>query len=220
MNRAAAYGTVSRWLLHDLRNPAQALTLVLSLLNEPGSGDAELLSTIQGSTAHLVDSLELLDRVLRNPPPGAQAGPVNVRDSLVFLGSILRVYKSAVRIEMGDALAAKLPMVQGVREHLDHALLNLLLNALEAIGQQEGTIRIRAAAREEAVEVLFEDDGSGVAPDLSGRLFEPFVTSKKALPLAGLGLAVARELIARAGGTLDYVGTAGRGACFRLLLRT
>ena len=53
---------------------------------------------------------------------------------------------------MGDALAAKLPMVQGVKEHLDHALLNLLLNALEAIGQQEGTIRIRAAAREDSVE--------------------------------------------------------------------
>ena len=70
MNRAAAYGTISRWLLHDLRNPTQALTLVTELLDDPAMADPELLGTIQSSTAHLTRSLELVDRVLRNVPPG------------------------------------------------------------------------------------------------------------------------------------------------------
>jgi signal transduction histidine kinase len=220
VNRAAAYGTVSRWLLHDLRNPTQALTLVTELLDDPDSADRELLNTIQESTGHLTRSLELLDRVLRQAPSGAQAGPVSVRDSLEFLGSVLLVYKSSVRIDMADALAARLPPVHGVREHLDHALLNLLLNAVEAIGHQEGTVRLVATERESTVELVMEDDGPGVPPDLRERLFEPFVTTKKRAPLAGLGLTVARELVGRAGGTIEYVPAAGQGARFRVTFRT
>ncbi len=220
MNRAATYGTVSRWLLHDLRNPTQALTLVLELLDDPGMADRELIGTIQSSTAHLTHSLELMDRVLRQVPPGMEPGLVNVRDGLEFVGSVLRVYKSPVTIFVGDAPPPALPLVRGVREHLDHALLNLLLNAIEAIGQREGTIRLDAVSKGGNVEVTVSDDGPGVAPELRGRLFEPFVTTKRRTQLSGLGLAVARELVGKVGGTLDLVPTDGRGACFRMTLRT
>jgi signal transduction histidine kinase len=219
VNRAATYGTVSRWLLHDLRNPTQALTLVLELLDDPTMADRELLGTIQSSTAHLTRSLELVDRVLRNAPPGLEPGLVSVSDSLEFVGSVLRVHKSPVTIEVGNALTS-LPLVRGVREYLDHALLNLLLNAVEAIGQREGTIRMSAAAKGGSVDVTVADDGPGVVPELRMRLFEPFVTTKRRIPLAGLGLAVARDLIGRAGGTLELAPAAGRGACFRMTLRT
>jgi signal transduction histidine kinase len=219
VNRAATYGTVSRWLLHDLRNPTQALTLVLELLDDPGMADRELLETIQNATAHLTRSLELMDRVLRNVPPGMEPGLVSVNDSLEFVGSVLRVHKSPVAIEMGDG-ASSLPLVRGTREYLDHALLNLLLNAVEAIGPREGTIRLSAAAKSGTVEVTVADDGPGVAPELRTRLFEPFVTTKRRIPLAGLGLTVARDLIGRAGGTLEMALPAGRGACFRMTLRT
>jgi signal transduction histidine kinase len=220
VNRAATYGTVSRWLLHDLRNPTQALTLVLELLDDPGMADRELFGTIRSSTAHLTRSLELVDRVLRNVPPGMEPGLVSVNDSVEFVSSVLRVHKSSVTVDTGDELLPSLPLVRGVREYLDHALLNLLLNAVEAIGQREGTIRLRAAAKGGLVEVMIADDGPGVAPELRGRLFEPFVTTKRRIPLAGLGLAVARDLIGRAGGTLELVTAAGRGACFRMTLRT
>jgi signal transduction histidine kinase len=220
VNRAATYGTVSRWLLHDLRNPTQALTLVLELLEDPSMADRELFSTIRSSTAHLTHSLELLDRVLRNVPPGMEPGLVSVNDSVEFVSSVLRVHKSSVTVDTGDELLPSLPLVRGVREYLDHALLNLLLNAVEAIGQREGTIRLRAAAKGGSVEVTVADDGPGVAPELRGRLFEPFVTTKRRIRLAGLGLAVARDLIGRAGGTLELVHAVGRGACFRMTLRT
>jgi signal transduction histidine kinase len=219
VNRAATYGTVSRWLLHDLRNPTQALTLVLELLDDPGMADRELISTIQSSTAHLTRSLELMDRVLRPVPPGMEPGLVSVSDSLGFVGSVLRVHKSPVTLDWADAPAPALPLVRSVREHLDHALLNLLLNAFEAIGPREGTIRLGAVSKGGSVEVTVSDDGPGVAPELRGRLFEPFVTTKRRVQLSGLGLAVARELVGRVGGTLDLVPTSGRGACFRMMLR-
>ena len=98
VNRAAAYGTVSRWLLHDLRNPTQALTLVLSLLNEPGPVTRSFSAPSRVPPRTSPDSLELLDRVLRNPPPGAQAGPVNVRDSL----GLSRVHSPGTQIRGPD----------------------------------------------------------------------------------------------------------------------
>jgi two-component system NtrC family sensor kinase len=70
------------------------------------------------------------------------------------------------------------------------------------------------------VEVTVSDDAPGVAPELRGRLFEPFVTTKHPIQLSALGLAVARELVGKVGGTLDLVPTGGRGACFRMTLRT
>ncbi len=74
-NRATAYGAVSRWLLHDLRNPTQALTLITELMGGPGGMDPDLLKTINESTAHLARSLELLDRVLRAPRPAWHRSP-------------------------------------------------------------------------------------------------------------------------------------------------
>jgi hypothetical protein len=70
------------------------------------------------------------------------------------------------------------------------------------------------------VEVTVSDDAPGVAPELRRRLFEPFVTTKHPIQLSALGLAVARELVGKVGGTLDLVPTGGRGACFRMTLRT
>jgi C4-dicarboxylate-specific signal transduction histidine kinase len=191
----------------------------LELLDDPGMADRELLGTIQSSTAHLTRSLELVDRVLRNVPPGIEPGLVSVKDSLEFVGSVLRVHKSPVTIEVGDGISS-LPFVRGVREYLDHALLNLLLNAVQAIGQREGTIRLSAVAKGGSVEVTVADDGPGVAPEIRTRLFEPFATTKRGIPLAGLGLAVARDLVGRAGGTLELAPPDGRGACFRMTLRT
>jgi hypothetical protein len=89
--------------------PTQALTLVLELLDGPGMADRELISTIQSSTAHLTHSLELMDRVLRQVPPGTEPGLVNLSNSLEFVGSVLRVHKSPVTIFGGDAPAPARP---------------------------------------------------------------------------------------------------------------
>ncbi len=145
--------------------------------------------------------------------------PLNLRDSLELIGSLLRIHKSQVRIDMTEALAAHLPAVAGVREHVEHALLNLLLNAQEAIGQDEGTVVVRATVHGPNVEVSVEDDGPGVRSSVRDRLFQPFVTTKTGRPGAGLGLCVARELLTRAEGTVEHSRTEHKGACFVATLK-
>jgi signal transduction histidine kinase len=220
INRSAAYGQVSRWLLHDLRNPCQALTLITELMQgEPDPADDPPENTIREATRHLVQSLETLDRILRAPSRDTQPGPVSLREQLEFLGTLHQIHRSTVALDLSAALSPSLPAVSAVEDHLEHALINLLLNALEACAdRQHGRISVSAAAGTDSVVLEMVDNGRGVAAEVRDRLFQPFVTTRTDRPFAGLGLAVARELLGRAGGTLDCDRGLREGARFIVTL--
>jgi two-component system C4-dicarboxylate transport sensor histidine kinase DctB len=215
-NRAAVYGQVARWLIHDLRNPAQALTLITELMSgEPGPGVEAARRSVMEATTHLTGSLELLDHVLRGPSWNSERGPVSLPDILRFLGSLYRVHRSSIALDLSPALAVSLPAVIGVEDHLEHALLNLVVNALEAFGDRvEGRISVGAEADGTRLTLHITDDGPGVAEAIRHRLFEPFATTKRDGSSAGLGLAVARKLLGWYGGNVRYVPTDRAGASF------
>ncbi|HYC33280.1 MAG TPA: ATP-binding protein [Gemmatimonadales bacterium] len=204
-NRATTYGTVSRWLLHDLRNPTQALTLITELMGGAGGQDAEVEETVRGASAHLGRLLELMDRALRHPArPAASPAPIALRPVLEFVSAVVRLHRSAVRVDAAEALEAPLPALACAEDDLEHALLNLVLNSIDAMVPGGGTIRIGAAPTEAQLRLTVEDDGPGVEPAIRPRLFEPFATTRDR-PLAGLGLPAARELLRRSGGTIEHI---------------
>lgn len=205
-NRAALYATVARWLMHDLRGPAQALSLVSDLLESGDDMDEPAVRlSLQEASARLRELLELLDRVLRRSEPDETPRPVVVRDSLVLLCRLLGLQRSTVTLDMEPALTAPLPAVRSAEEYLQHALLAILVNAYEAqAGRPAGGVRVTAEVSGRTVRVGVEDDGPGLPPEVAGRLFEPFVTTRAGYPLAGLGLYSARVLLERTGGTVRH----------------
>jgi len=222
VNRSAVYGQVSRWLIHDLRNPSQALTLMVELMKEePGEGEESPEHTMREATRHLVTSLEVLDRVLRIPSrASSELGPVSAHDHLEFLAALHHAHRSPVTLDMAAALGDHLPAVTAADDHLEHALLNLLMNALEACGDtMEGHIGITAESANGVVTIAVEDNGPGVAKEMEGRLFEPWATTRTDRPFAGLGLAVARELVTRMGGTLTHDKKKEPGSRFVMTLK-
>lgn len=217
-NRAVVYGTVARWLMHDVRGPAQAVVLLNDLLQageDPRA--ATFQDSLQRASNRLRNLVDLLDRSLRRPPGPADAAapaPLALRDVLEYVVALQECHRSPVRLDVGAALAAQLPAVQTAEEPLTHALLNLIVNANEALDPNPGTITIggRASADGTRVELQIEDDGPGVPASVRDHLFEPFTTTKTDRPIAGLGLAVARHLLETEGGTLRYepLGTGTR----------
>lgn len=221
-NRAVAYGTAVRWLMHDLRNPAQTLSLVTELIGSADSApDASLYAALRDSMAQLAVHIETLDRtVMRLPPPGPPT-PIALTDVFAFLATILQSHRSQTQLALSPAIAESLPAVAGLTMALEHALLNLLLNAFEAVGDRsDGQIGVTAAVDGDEVLVTIDDNGPGVVSELRTRLFEPYASTKPRSPYpAGLGLTVARHLLESMGGTLTYQPKETAGARFEVRLR-
>ncbi len=112
-----------------------------------------------------------------------------------------------------------LPPVRGDRIQLQQVLVNLLINAGQAMSDQLGarTIVLRAAAFDgEALAITVQDSGPGILPDDLPRLFNPFFTTKNGG--MGMGLAICRTTVEAHGGQLSAESTPGAGATFRLTL--
>jgi two-component system C4-dicarboxylate transport sensor histidine kinase DctB len=208
---------VARWLIHDLRNPTQALTLITELMDQgPEAGNTGTVETIREATTQLARSLELLDRLLRLPRP--VAGPISLRDSLEFVGALHRSRRSEMRLDLEGGLGAVLPAVAGVEHEIEQILLNLILNALEATGETSGAaLVVDAIALDGSVRVSLTDNGPGVPPDRRRRLFVPAPAVRDGR-LRGLGLAVSQALARRFGGDLVLSTEAGPGTRFDLLV--
>jgi two-component system, NtrC family, sensor kinase len=132
-----------------------------------------------------------------------------VADTLPLLSPQAAFRNLNITVNIGAAL----PQVRLPQEQLQQVLLNLLLNAASAC-KPGGNIHVSAELCEQLVELVVEDDGAGVAPQLRERIFEPFITTKDVGEGSGLGLSVCRGLIEAAGGSIQLDPTRNVGARF------
>ena len=108
--------------------------------------------------------------------------------------------------------------VRGAASRLTQVVVNLLLNALDAL-EGRGSVRIGARRDGQRCVLVVEDDGPGIAPAIADRLFEPFTTTKPVGQGTGLGLAVSLALVESMGGTIRALPHAPHGARFEVVLR-
>jgi CheY-like chemotaxis protein/anti-sigma regulatory factor (Ser/Thr protein kinase) len=125
-------------------------------------------------------------------------------------------HRCTVRQELGTV-----PMVAGNEARLGQVLVNLLMNAVQALPEVNSQAnRIRASTftdeRGRAV-VEVEDNGHGIPPEYLGRIFDPFFTTKPMGQGTGLGLALSHAIVSEAGGEIQVRSQLGAGTCFRVL---
>ncbi|MBI3824002.1 MAG: GHKL domain-containing protein, partial [Planctomycetes bacterium] len=113
------------------------------------------------------------------------------------------------------------PVVSCVSTQISQVILNLLVNAFQAIeaaGRSEGRIVIRTARRGGEFVLEIEDNGPGIKPEHVSRLFDPFFTTKDVGEGTGLGLSISHHIITAHGGRIDVDSKPGEGCCFRICL--
>ncbi len=121
-------------------------------------------------------------------------------------------YKAVVRQEFG-----KIPTIWGYPQELNQVFMNILINAAQAI-EGRGHILVRTRVTDDQVEVMIQDDGSGVAPENIPRLFEPFFTTKEVGKGTGLGLHIAYDIVKKHRGTIEVQSEWGKGTAFTVRL--
>ncbi len=217
--RFAAMGRILAGMAHELRNPINVLVNGILPLREELASDGgplgpvaeQLLGAIE-SASQRVNSLteELL--TFSRPSGGKRtriAVPALVEQSI----DLLRPRLGQIRIEKELAFEGE---VEGSPHGLGQVLVNLVENALNAVGSQ-GSVGIATRLAEGAVQLDVWDDGPGVPDEVRARIFEPFFTTKPPGQGTGLGLAISRQIVERHGGRLDLTPSA-RGARFRVTL--
>ena len=119
-------------------------------------------------------------------------------------------------------LAAALPPVWGDAQHLAHVVVNLVVNALEALPDAGCGVHVstRYAPEEHRLVLEVADQGVGIAPQHLARLCDPFFTTKAARGGTGLGLAITATLVHAHGGRLTFQSEPGQGTCVRVTLPT
>jgi len=222
----ASVGRLSAGLAHEIGNPLTAVLAMLDLVADPELPVEER----QDFIARMKRETERIHGILRDlldfarpeasaaaSERGASARLEDVLADLEALALPQRPFRDAalvVRVEEGT------PRVGMSASRLLQVLLNLVMNAADAVASAEGPREIRVLARSagERVEVRVEDTGPGVPTSLASRVFEPFVTTKDVGQGTGLGLAVCRGLVESAGGTITLDPAYEGGARFVVTL--
>lgn len=215
--RLAAIGQLAAGISHEIDNPVGIiLGYAELLLDDLPPGDERRADVIA-----IIDECRRCKRITggllgfaRSSPP--QQEPFDLRPLIEQTLASLRPQKLFREIQVDFPASGSPLQLVGDADQLRQVLVNLLLNAAQAMGG-EGRIWVRAAAGEELV-VEVEDNGPGIDDQMLERIFEPFFSTKSRSKGTGLGLSVCRKLVEAHGGTLMAFAGARGGALFRLAL--
>ncbi len=211
--KMASLGVLAAGIAHDIGNPLASLSSELEML-ELETDPCRMGDSIGVLREH-VDRIgralrEMVDFARRrgDEEPGAVSVATAVDDALRLLKHDRRMRDVALIADVPH----ELPAVRIVEDHLVLILVNLALNALDAM-PAGGTLRVHATADEDAgeVRVTVSDTGPGMSPEILARVLDPLYTTKAASGGTGLGLTVSDSVVRAAGGRLAIASEPGRG---------
>ena len=224
-NRVATMGQLSASIAHEVSQPlAAALTNTQTALRWLGR-DPPDLAKVQQALERIVsngkragDVIDGLRALIKKAPPALESLDINeVLDEIILL---TRVEAVKNRVSVRKQFAEDLPRVQGARVQLQQVILNLMVNAIEAMSEDNDGVRdLQIGTGRDASEgvlVTVRDSGPGLTPAMLERVFEAFYTTK---PTGlGIGLSICRSIIEAHGGKLWARTAEDRGAVFQFTL--
>jgi signal transduction histidine kinase len=226
--RLATIGTIAAVIAHEFNNlltPIVSYSQYALTSAESPQPDMELVRKALAKAFQSADKAGKICASLLGLARGQPAlGPVRVQDlidqTIMAMARDPQKDGIALRVQVEAGLA-----VQGDAVQIEQVLLNLLINARQAMLGRGGALTIKAARDEEnnLARVQIIDTGCGIPEKVMDKIFQPFFTTKGTVRSGemrgtGLGLAICKEIVERHGGRIDVASQPGRGTTFTLLL--
>ncbi len=224
-DRLAALGRLAGGLAHEIRNPLGIVRAAAQMLaSEAKTPELQEYTTVIRQEVDRVEKLiqELLDYAR---PRHLALQPLALGPLVADVAARLQSYAAPRQTTIATHIAPDLPLVQGDAERLRQCLVNLIMNAVQAMPrggalailcQPSAPASAAGDAAPAAVTIAISDQGEGIAPDDLGRIFEPFFSTKA--QGAGLGLAIVQQIVQEHGGEISATSVVGQGSTFTMRL--
>jgi len=216
--RLAALGRITAGVAHEVKNPLNSMRLWLENLKESLPPDSDGAS--QQAVQVLDKEIDRLDKVVKRfldftRPMDVRLEATQLADLLKDVLEIAKPQLQKSSIHLAQLLPIDVPEVYADRALLKQAVLNLVLNAAEAM-PNGGQLRLMLSRRGEMAEITVGDSGDGIPPENRQKIFQLFFTTRPGG--SGIGLASTFRIVQLHNGSIDFTSEVGRGTTFRIEL--
>ncbi len=214
--RLSLTGKIARTIAHEVRNPLTNLTLALDQLRSEIAATNESAAVYTGIIERNVSRIEHLMTEMLN-----SSRPERLNLKLTEVSELLQdtLTQASDRIQLNNitlltTYEKDLPLILIDKEKIQIALLNIILNALEAMKPGIGVLRIDTSLKDNVITISICDNGKGVPPEDLGKLFDPFFTAKKSG--MGLGLTSVKNILNSHSANIEVKSEVNKGTTFFL----
>jgi PAS domain S-box-containing protein len=216
--RLAALGRITAGVAHEVKNPLNSMRLWLENLRETLPEDSE--PGAQQAVQVLDKEIDRLDAVVKRfldftRPMNVRLEPTQLADLLKDVLDVAQPQLRKAGVQVAQLLPIGIPEVYVDRALLKQAVLNLVLNAVEAM-PDGGQLRLMLSRRGEVAEIAVSDTGKGILPEHRQKIFQLFFTTRPGG--SGIGLASTFRIVQLHNGSIDFTSEAGQGTTFRIEL--
>ncbi|MBN2247209.1 MAG: PAS domain-containing protein [Coriobacteriia bacterium] len=216
-DRLAAMGELTAGVAHEVRNPLGIIKASVQLVEESGVDPvrtAEVMRVIR-------QEIDRLDRVIKalldfGRPSAPTLRTTDVRSVLDDVVLFTSRFAGQASVAIATTYEREDLTVFADADQLKQVFVNLVSNAVQAMEETGGTIRMRAWGDREYVYVSVADTGPGMEPEIADKVFDPFFSTRDAG--TGLGLTIVHRIIDQHGGRIEIASTPGRGTTFTVVL--
>lgn len=223
--RLAAVGELAAGLAHEVKNPLAGIKVSIEVLKS----ELDLAQEDKEIFLRIINEINRIESLLKNMlnyarPLKPQPESIRIHE---ILDNIIKTSEYSLKspgdtsrltrnINFVKDYAADFPEIDADPAQMQQVLLNLVLNGIDAINES-GTITVKTAqVPDEAVQIRISDTGKGIAPEILGKVFNPFFTTKS--KGNGLGLAICKRLVEQHNGTIEVFNNPEGGVTFVITL--
>jgi signal transduction histidine kinase len=216
--KMASLGNLAAGIAHEINNPLGGILIYASLLMEEFEDDNDPriqdLKRIIEETTRCKETIKSLLEFSRQTESKFESLDINqtINNELLFLENQPLFHN----IRITKHLDSSLPLIQGNPNQIKLVFMNMMVNAAEAISEDEGSLTITTGISldESSIFISFMDTGKGIPPEIQSKIFDPFFTTKAVGKGTGLGLSTSYGIIQSHHGNIKVESAVGKGTTF------
>lgn len=213
-DRLATVGQLAAGVAHEIGNPLTSISSLVQLMERRMENPDHI-----GKLARIRANIERITKIVHElvdftRPQATDVQIVQINEVVQNAVGLMTYDNRSQKIKIDLELAPTLPRVKAAPDKLHQVVVNLLVNAFDALKEQGDKIRIVTSENPSFVTISVEDNGGGMNPEVMDKIFEPFFTTKDIGKGTGLGLSVSHGIINSMDGTLNVNSLPGEGATF------